>query len=320
MTITREDVTWAFRLLLDREPEDSHVVEQFAAALSSRRELRMALLQSEEFRTRNPLDAAYSSDSCVVIAEMEPGLRLFVDLSDVAIGLNVARKGYEPREVAFVKRTLQPGAVVLDVGANIGFYTVLAASLVGPGGHVYAYEPVPANADLLERSLRENSFESRVTLARAVVGDRAGLQRLIHLPLHKNARNSGGSYLAPQDAPPPRGHDVLQVPMLRLDELDLRRPVRFIKIDVEGAEPLVFRGARSLLARDRPLILAEINPTQLSKVALCSVRQFLDEMTALGYRCFGLGDNTWQPFKEDEDDGSVRSAVFAPAETPLPLA
>lgn len=187
---------------------------------------------------------------------------------------------------------------------------------------MYAFEPVPANADLLERSVRENAFEARVTLSRAVVGDRSGLHPLVHLPLHRNpGGNSGGSYLAAPGTPPPRDHDMLQVPMLRLDEMDLRRPVDFVKIDVEGAEPLVFRGARRLLAHDRPLILAEVNPPQLAKVSDCSVRQLLDEMAALEYQCLELREDLLlQPFEiNGSEEGSLRSVVFAPFEARLPV-
>ena len=76
--------------------------------------------------------------------------------------------------------------------------------------------------------------------------------------------------------------------MVALDDLDIRRPVRLIKMDVEGAEPLVVRGGARLLAEDRPLIISELHPAQLERVSGISAADFLDEMRRLGYRAITI--------------------------------
>jgi FkbM family methyltransferase len=317
--ITTNDVVWGYRIILDREPESTECVERLRLAVGSRRELALALLGSEEFKAKSPFGLV-ADEHCAVITEFAPNVRLWFDLADAAIGLSVARKQYELEEAAFFRSAVEPDQFVLDIGANIGFYTVLAASIVGPGGHVLAFEPVPANTALLERSLRENGFEDRVRLERALVGDDNATGRLIHLPLHGNARNSGGSYLARKSAPVPAGHVILETPMVRLDDLRFERRVDFIKADVEGAEPLVFRGARKILADDRPLILTEINPSQLIKVSGCSVEAFLGEMSQRGYSCLAIGEGELKPYRHASGDDSLRSAVLVPDERRADLA
>src|SRR5262249_52337174 len=78
-----------------------------------------------------------------------------------------------------------------------------------------------------------------------------------------------------------------------LDALDLRRPVTFIKMDVEGAEPLVVRGAARILAEDRPIILSELHPTQLARASGTAPAEFLSHLAAIGYRAHRLrGDGS----------------------------
>ena len=122
--LDRDAVRWAYRLFLDREPNEIENVEKLVAASASTSDLRRMFLASEEFRRRNPHDLAYTVEPTVVIKEIAPGLRLFLDLSDVTIGLNVARGRYEEKEMRFVRSVVGPGDYVLDIGANIGFFTV----------------------------------------------------------------------------------------------------------------------------------------------------------------------------------------------------
>jgi FkbM family methyltransferase len=278
--LTREHVVWAYRLLLDRDPESEDVIAPKLAGSRDTRELRHHLLTSAEFQEKNR-DYAHTNDSTVVIKELEGGVRLFVDLSDHVIGLNIVRGQYEGDAIAFVTRHLRPGDVAIDVGAHIGLFAMEMAAAVGASGIVYAFEAFEANADLLERSIAENRFEKRVVLRRAAVGTSSGTATLT-FPVE--TLNTGGAYvLRPGTAPLP-GNRTAAVPLVALDDLEMRRPVRLIKMDVEGAEPLVVRGARRVIAEDRPLILSELHPTQLERTSGVSAAVFLDEMRRLGYR------------------------------------
>src|SRR5262249_33883484 len=83
---------------------------------------------------------------------------------------------------------------------------------------------------------------------------------------------------------PLAGNITKGVPLVALDHLDIRRPVRFIKMDVEGAEPQVLRGAARILREDRPTILSELHPVQLERASGVSAEEFLAQLQALGYR------------------------------------
>ena len=286
--LTREHVVWAYRLLLDRDPESEDVIGPKLAGSRTTAELRHHLMTSAEFRHKNP-DFAHTNDPTVVIKEIAPGVRLFIDLSDHVIGLNILRNQYEEAEIRFVRRALSPGDSAIDVGGHVGFFTMQMAAMVGPEGRVYAFEPFDPNADLLERSIAENRFADRVRFHRAAVGAAAGTAALT-FPVE--TLNSGGAYLLPDGTAPLAGNQTKNVPVVALDALALRRPVRFIKMDVEGAEPQVMRGAERLLREDRPVILSELHPTQLERASGIGADAFLAQMDALGYRAHRLrGDD-----------------------------
>jgi FkbM family methyltransferase len=282
--LTREHVIWAYRLLLDRDPESEDVIGPKLAGSQTTAELRHHLITSAEFRGKNP-DFAHTNDSTVVIKEIAPGVRLFIDLSDHVIGLNILRGQYEQEEICFVRSLLKPGDSAIDVGGHIGFFTVQMAAAVGPDGRVYAFEPLDSNANLLERSIAENGFGDRVRFQRAAVGADPGTATLT-FPVE--TLNSGGAYLLRNGSTPLAGNQKRDVPLVALDALELRRPVRFIKMDVEGAEPQVLRGAARILTEDKPVILSELHPTQLERASGVTAGEFLAQIAALGYRAHRL--------------------------------
>ncbi len=276
--LTHEHVRWAYRLLLDREPEHEETVRRKLATWATPRELRTDLLESGEYHERNP-DVAAAPSQLLIIKTLPCGARLWLDLSDRVIGIEMLHDRYEPAETAFVERMLEPGACAIDLGANLGYFTMLMAQRVGADGHVYAFEPVPRNAELLERSRAENKFEERITVTRAAVADAAGTVKMI-VPLH--TINWGGPYIDDKETLPPQ-HEHVSVPAVRLDDVSLRHPVRFIKLDIEGAELLALRGARQLLQHDRPVVMCECNPPQLQNVSHATPQEFVHLMQAMKY-------------------------------------
>jgi FkbM family methyltransferase len=276
--ITRDHVVWAYRLLLDRDPESEDAILPKLRAWRTTPELRTDLMSSEEFRLKNP-DRAGTSEPTVVIKPLPSGARLFIDLSDHVIGLGILRGGYEQHELAFATSVLRPGDVAVDVGAHIGFFTIELAQAVGADGHVYAFEPLPSNAALLAQSIRENDYQSRVTLECAAVSDRSGTGTLRYAA---QTLNTGGAFLSDASVEGLGALSSSTVRTVRLDDYDLRRPVRLLKMDVEGAEPSVVAGARDLIARDRPVIVSEVHPEQLARVSSCAPAEFLQQVSALG--------------------------------------
>jgi FkbM family methyltransferase len=289
-TLTRDHVVWAYRLLLDRDPENEDVIGPKLAGSRDTRELRNHLITSAEFRDKNR-DYAHTNDRTIVIKELGAGdgvVRLFVDLADHVIGLNIVRGAYEGDEIAWVRRLLEPGDVAIDVGAHIGFFTMHMAAMVGPSGRVYAFEPFAANGELLRRSVAENRFGERVVVTRAAVGAASGSATLTFAA---ETLNSGGAYLLRDGTAPLTGNVAEPVPLIALDHFTLPHRVRFIKMDVEGAEPQVLHGAERLLATDRPVILSELHPTQLQRASGTTADEFLAQVRRLGYRAQDLNGN-----------------------------
>jgi len=305
--LTRDHVVWAYRLLLDRDPESEDVIGPKLAGSRSTRELRHHLMTSAEFQRRN-LDYAHTNDRTVVIKELDGGVRLYIDLSDHVIGIGILRGHYEQDEIRFARSVLKLGDTAIDAGAHIGFFTMQMASAVGHTGKVYAFEPFDPNADLLERSIVENRFADRVVCQRAAVGGASGSATLT---FPEETLNSGGAYLLRDGVSPLTGNQMKTVPVFALDDVPLARPVRFIKMDVEGAEPLVVRGARRILQEDRPIILSELHPTQLERASGVTADQFLVEIQALGYRAHRVEEGTPGEVL-DRAPGGIVSVVFQP--------
>lgn len=311
--LTRDHIVWAYRLLLDRDETNEAAFEAKRRTWANTQELRREIMLSPEFRQKNPSSLGYIVESAVVIAEIPGGARLFVDLADVIIGLNIARGSFEQSETRFVLNTLRSGQNALDIGANVGYFAILFSSCAGPAGRVVAFEPFEENVILLERSILENRFEDRVTVRRTAVGSVAGESDLVYLPHEVRPLSTGGAYLAPPGTSPPDFHATRRVPVVPLDGENLPRPVHFIKLDVEGSEPAVIRGARRILSEDHPVLLSEVNPVQLRTVGGVSPRDFLAEVRRLGYGCRLLRDGRLAEEVYSLEDDAIHTVVFSSA-------
>lgn len=172
-----------------------------------------------------------------------------------ARGLYFLAVPYEPGTISWMLRHLRAGDAFVDVGANHGFHTVIAAAIVGERGHVFACEPNPEAQDALWAHVRLNGFDRRVTLLESALADRR--QDAVELFLSGRPDNNGIASLDPLWEPIPayRGRGSLRVRTERFD--DWRRVagidgIALVKIDVEGAEELVLCGMTETLLTDPP--------------------------------------------------------------------
>jgi FkbM family methyltransferase len=193
-----------------------------------------------------------------VVVEFE-GSRVCVDPRDVGVSLYLITEGaYEPRLTELLKQLIEPGMVVVDGGANVGCFTMLAARLVGEAGHVYAFEPVPANFELLRRGVELNAY-GNVTANRCALADRAGTATL-----HLDRSNFGAPSLGEANVAELAG--TAEAPTVALDDFlaGENRPVDLIKLDTQGAEGLVLAGAERTLGWPRQLrVVMEFWPAGL---------------------------------------------------------
>lgn len=181
--------------------------------------------------------------------------RFFIRLNDPC-HYNHLLGVHEPPVVAWLDKTLRPGMHVADIGANIGFYTVKFARLVGPGGRVLSVEPDPGVADILEHNILVNKL-ANVDVVRAAAGDKLGTLRL--------GRAAASSWYTGVHYK--QAAEWIEVPAYPLDlivEERGLRPIHVVKIDVEGAETEVLQGMEELLREDRPVLLVELHDYEVS--------------------------------------------------------
>lgn len=191
------------------------------------------------------------------------GLSFCCDLRD-AIAREVCFTGrYEPQDTALMQTLLGPGMTFVDVGANWGYYTLLAASLVGGRGRVISFEPDPRLFPVLMENIKYNGL-MQVTALQIAAADKAG--RALLAGYDEKDANRGLSRLV-DTAKSNEGNFSVEAQTIDavLDELEVER-VDLLKMDIEGAEELALRGMLEGLARRRfRRILLELHPSILAE-------------------------------------------------------
>jgi len=168
---------------------------------------------------------------------------------------------YEEKEIKFLESMLKPGDLFIDVGANIGLFSLVASAIIGESGKVYAFEPYSKNFDKLRHHVELNQI-ANVIAERQAVSDKIGW---IDIKANEVDDNDGmiSAYVDTFTSSE-------TVPTIDLDSYikdNIKRPIRFVKLDVEGGEYLALKGMSSTLANDHPVVLVEINPAILSKTS-----------------------------------------------------
>jgi FkbM family methyltransferase len=199
----------------------------------------------------------------------------------------ILNSGYEKAETAFVQRILREGMTVLDIGANRGYYTMLASRRVGNRGRVIAFEPSPRD----RRFLRANLLMSRcrnVSVEPVALGSQSGETELYVV----QGYSTGCNCLRAPNLPHPVRK--VRVSISTLDECLESRDIRqadFVKIDVEGSELEIMKGAQKLLTRrPRPIILCELIE-QLTQRWAYQASDMVHYLERLGFCWFGLIDD-----------------------------
>lgn len=197
-----------------------------------------------------------------------------------AMRLLVHLHAYEREHLRFLARCVAPGDTVVDVGAHFGAYTMALAQRVGPRGRVLAYEPLPrVHAELVAatRSLPQ------VTCIEAALSDHASDARALRVPhILGSVPEPALASLSPSAGP----GSVTMVRVERLDDrADMLDGLTFVKIDAEGHDVEVLRGAERMLLRHRPLVQLEANDAE----ALGRTMAFADDVGARVYRLVAGG-------------------------------
>lgn len=188
----------------------------------------------------------------------------FTILLDMQIDKDYWLGTYEPDLQSALHELIPAGSIIYDVGANIGYVSLLLAKAAGEKGRVFAFEALPSNVEQLRRNVELNGMEKRVTvISGAVTGSSGPVRFLVHA--------SGGMGKAAGSA----GRDdhyqsEVTVPGISLDDFAHAQgnpPPQVVKMDIEGGEVLALPGMRQILAERRPLMLLELHGPESSQVA-----------------------------------------------------
>lgn len=192
---------------------------------------------------------------------------------------------YELPVQAAIAEHLQPGDVFYDVGANVGFFTVLAANLVGETGRVYAFEPSPENVKSIRHNIQLNGFNQVEVWQNAVAKDNGkGTLLMTDYP--------GGHTLSTFERPAQVKAEI-EVEIVSIDTLIEQgklQPPNLVKIDVEGAEIAVLEGMQKSLRRDRPTLIYEADDPQKAGLDIKQT-ELNDYVRQFGYDLHSLEDS-----------------------------
>ncbi len=255
-------------------PESADVVRNaLEASQLTPSMVRRVLGSVDQQHSPTPFSVRLSNDDVAYVTV--DGIEVALDKADSSVSGPIINNGFwEPHVEHVLRRFLEPGSVFVDIGANVGWHTALASAMVGVDGHVYAIEPNPDNARLIAHTIERNSL-SNVHLVPIALGESTGFASF------RTAIGSNGGFLD-HDERDSLDPNVTIVPTMRFDDLDIPR-VDVVKIDVEGAEPLVFRGATATIERDRPVIVFEFSCEMTERVSGVAPRDHLKMFASYGY-------------------------------------
>lgn len=261
---SEQDIFNCFRLILNRYPEQTEWAGHVTRSGQRLSHVVATFVDSPEYVS---LRTSGQRDHSIELH----GYRMFVSAEDLAVGAHLLTRGeYEPEVSTVFASKLRLGMRVVDIGANIGFYTFLAASLVGQSGKVWAIEPNSKNVAFLLKTRAHNNF-SQIEIIQAAASDRWEILSLMTDCSNGAARRVSNEFLNP----------VMGLPLAAC--LPAHERLDVVKIDVEGAEGKAIYGMLGLIDRFRPVVFSEFTPSALSSMSGLSPRDYLELFTSRNY-------------------------------------
>jgi len=208
---------------------------------------------------------------------------------------------WEPTETKWFVNSLRPGDVVVDVGANVGYYTVLAGLLVGDTGRVYAFEPDPVAFEILRKNVALSGLDNVVVEQKAVSNEPGAIR------LYLDEENHGDHRIYQ-----PEGEErkFVEVEAVTLDDYfaGVEESVDFVKVDTQGAEVAILNGMLDLVGRSPTIVMAfEFSPHHLAGFGSTG-EELLDMLATLHVEMFDLGMGGSAPYlvKRIASDALIR--------------
>jgi FkbM family methyltransferase len=242
--------------------------------------------------------------------------RLVLDGDDPGISRQLIRFGRrEVEQKSIIEQVLKPGMTALDIGANIGYFTVMMARLVGSTGRVYAVEPHPGNFELLRTNVARNGFAERAELQEVAIARTSGRQPLLlshHSNWHSLFRPAMNACLPWHEKYRRRIVGAVEVETSTLsDYLRGKRPIDFLHMDIEGYEVEILKSLaeQAREGNGRLPVLFETHP-EFYDTHYNDIRPVLDELCQNGYRIDCLVSDHQYGWREHPEVEPAR-AIFA---------
>ena len=231
--------------------------------------------------------------SLQLVAPFDGGL-IHVDTAS-SIEYHILFRGcHETAITDLVLDLVKPGWVCLDVGANVGAIALVMAKCVGPGGRIVALEPHPAMADRLESNIALNKY-ANIQVIRAALTEKDGTTEFFGFP--SDAFQRGTSSLLPDDEATQK-MTVATISGATLEAKARLAHVDFVKIDTEGAEPLILKTLDPILQRDRPIVIFEHRAQRWAKFG-GDIRDVLGSFRSRNYELHLIHKNKVKPLQGD---------------------
>ncbi len=210
------------------------------------------------------------------------GYKFKVPARDITILPSLMNNNYEKQEIALLKKVLKPGMTFVDIGANIGLFSVIGAKAVGKKGKAYCFEPEPGNYQLLKENLILNKVTNAVLEPLAVGAKKATMQLQIE-------KNSIGTHSLLQRQTKSIERQV-EVKVIKLDDYFTSKhdTVDVLKIDVEGYEPFVLKGAENVLKQVQYLFFEY---SKADVVSSYGIDKMVKQLDSFPYR-YGINEKT----------------------------
>jgi FkbM family methyltransferase len=210
-------------------------------------------------------------------------VKMFLNPDDEVITPFMLDHGFwEANETFWFTKTLRKGDTVVDIGANVGYYTLLGAKLVGDKGRIFAFEPDPVSFALMERNIRLNGL-TNVVLEQKAVSNEPGSLRLFF-----NKRNKGDARIY---QPKGQKREFVDVEAVALDDYfaNYAGRIDYVKIDTQGAEGVILEGMVGLLGKyDGVRMAIEFWPYGLASLG-SEPEELVELLTSAGFHFFNLG-------------------------------
>lgn len=204
------------------------------------------------------------------------GNKMHLDSKD---SLLLSIKKYESKNIALMKSIVKKGDYVIDIGANIGYFSVILANLVGQDGKVFAFEPDPTNFEILKKNVKLNNHKNVECINKAVSNKNSKVKLFL-----SDMNNGDHRCYNPKD----KNHcSHIECNAVKLDNFLKRKPINFVKLDVQGFEYYALIGMKKILDEPNLKLIMEFWPKGINESGY-TTKDIIDLLSSKGFKLFDI--------------------------------